>query len=103
MKLVRLIKTRLNETYSKARIGKNLSDAFPTQNGLKQGDALLLLLFNFPLEYGIRRVQENQEGSESNRTHLLLFYTDDFCILEENVNTIKKHTKSLLEAITRMI
>jgi hypothetical protein len=28
MKLVRLVKIRLNETYSKVRIGKHLSDSF---------------------------------------------------------------------------
>jgi hypothetical protein len=39
-KLVRLIKMCLNETYSKVSIGKLLSDKFPIQNGLKQGDAL---------------------------------------------------------------
>jgi hypothetical protein len=39
-KLVRLIKMCLNETYSKVRIGNLLSDKFPIQNGLKQGDAL---------------------------------------------------------------
>jgi purine nucleoside phosphorylase len=33
--LVRLIKMCLNETYSKVRIGKLLSDKFPIQNGLK--------------------------------------------------------------------
>jgi hypothetical protein len=32
MKLVRLIKICLNKTYSKARIGKNLFDAFLIQN-----------------------------------------------------------------------
>jgi hypothetical protein len=47
MKLVRLIKMCLNETYSKVRIGKHLSKSFPIQNGLKQGDALSPLLFNF--------------------------------------------------------
>jgi hypothetical protein len=46
----------LNETYSKIRIGKNLSGAFPIQNGLQQGDALSPLLFNFVLEYAIRNV-----------------------------------------------
>jgi hypothetical protein len=37
----------LNETYGKVHIGKHLSDNFPIQYGLKQGDALLPLLFNF--------------------------------------------------------
>jgi hypothetical protein len=37
MKLVRLIKMCLNETYSKVGIGKHLSNSFLIQNGLKQG------------------------------------------------------------------
>jgi hypothetical protein len=56
MKLVRLVKMCLNETYSKVRVGKHLSDTFAVKNGLKQGDALSPLLFNFALEYAIRRV-----------------------------------------------
>jgi hypothetical protein len=59
-KLVRVIKMCLNETYSKVHMGKHLSDSFATRNGLKQGDALSPLLFNFPLEYDTRKVQENQ-------------------------------------------
>jgi hypothetical protein len=56
MKLVRLIKMCLNETYNKVCIGKHLSDNFLIQNGLKQGDARSPLLFNFALEYAIRKV-----------------------------------------------
>jgi hypothetical protein len=37
MKIVRLIKMCLNEIYSKAHTLKNLTDAFPNQNGVKQG------------------------------------------------------------------
>jgi hypothetical protein len=44
----------LNEIYSNVRIGKHLSDSIAIQNCLKQGDALLPLLFNFALEYAIR-------------------------------------------------
>jgi hypothetical protein len=50
MKPVRLIKMCLNEMYSKVRMGKHLSDSYPIQNGVKQGDALSPQLFNFALE-----------------------------------------------------
>ena len=46
-KLVRLIKMCQNETYSRVWVGKHLSEVIPTKNGLKQGDALTPLLFNF--------------------------------------------------------
>jgi hypothetical protein len=68
-KLVRLIKMCLNETYSKVRVGKLLSDKFLIQNELKQGDALSPLLFNFALEYATRKFLENQVRLKFNRTH----------------------------------
>jgi hypothetical protein len=46
-----------SETYSRVRVGKNLSDTFPIKNGLKQGDDLSPLLYNFALERAIRRVK----------------------------------------------
>jgi hypothetical protein len=58
--LVKVIEMCLNETYSKVSIGKHLSDSFPILNSLKQGDALSLLLFNFVLEYAIKRVQKTR-------------------------------------------
>ena len=48
-KLVRLIKTCLDGIQSKVRIGNYLSSTIPIENGLKQGDALSPLLFNFAL------------------------------------------------------
>jgi hypothetical protein len=55
-KLAGLTQMCSNETYSTVRIGKLQSDMFPIQNGLKHGDALSPLLFNFVLEYAIRKV-----------------------------------------------
>jgi len=40
VELVRLTKMCLNETYSRARVRKHLSDIFPVENCLDQGDAL---------------------------------------------------------------
>jgi hypothetical protein len=56
MKLVNLIKVCLTEKCSRVQAGKNLSDIFSVRSGLKEGDALLPLFFNFALEYTIRRV-----------------------------------------------
>ena len=88
----------LTETYSRVRLGKNLPDMFPIRNGFKQGDALSPLLFNFALDYTIRRVQVNQDGLKLNGTHQFLVYADDVNILGGSIHTVKENAEALVVA-----
>jgi len=64
----------------------------PIRNGLKQEDALSPLLFNFALEYAIKRVQVNQDGLKLLGTHQILVYADNVYILGRSIHTVKKNT-----------
>ena len=103
MKLVRLIKLCLNETYSGVWVSKHLSDIFSAKNGLKPGDALSPLLFNLALEYEIRRVQVIQDGLKLNGTHRLLVYADSVNVLGRSVYTIKENAEALVMASKEMV
>jgi hypothetical protein len=84
--------------YSKVYIGKHLSDSFPIQNDIKEADALSPQLFNFALEYAIRKVQENYLRLKLNGTHQPLVYADDVNILDDNIDIIKKNKQTLTDA-----
>ena len=71
---------------------------FPIRNSLKQGVVLSPLLFNFALEYAIRRVQVNQDGLKLNGTHQLLAYADDVNILGGSAHMVKENAEALVVA-----
>ena len=86
-----------SETYSIVRVGRFLSDAFPIHCGLKQGNALSPIPFNFALEYAIRRVQENRIGLELNGKHQFLVYADDVNMLGENLQTVRENAEIFIK------
>jgi hypothetical protein len=67
---------------------------FPVKDGMKQGDALLPLVFNFALEYAIRRIKVSQDGLKLNGAHQLLVSAADVNILGGGVHTIQKRSFS---------
>jgi hypothetical protein len=71
---------------------------FPIKSGVKQRDALSSFLFNFVLEYAIRRVDGNRKGFKLNQRHVLLVNADEVNILGGSVQGVKKYTQSLLVA-----
>ena len=75
-----------------------MSDMFPIRNGLKQGDALSPLLFNFALVYAMRRDQVNQDGLKLNGTHQFLVHVDNIYILEGSVRTVQENAEAFVIA-----
>jgi hypothetical protein len=94
MKLVRLIKMRLNKTYSKAHIGKHLSDTFSCPEWFKE----MRCFITIALEYAIKNVHETQVGLKLNGTHQLLAYDNDMNLLGYNIETTKKNIETLTDA-----
>ena len=88
----------LTETYSRVRVGKNLSDMLSFRNGLKQGVAPLPLFFNSALRYAIRNVQKNQDGLKLNGIHQFLVYADGVNILGGSVHTVEENEEALVMA-----
>jgi hypothetical protein len=79
-------------------VAKHLSEEFPTQNSLKEGDTLSTFLSNFCLVYASTNVEGNKEGPKMNGTHPPLVYAaddDDYVnLLDQNIITTKHRSSN---------
>ena len=87
----------LTETYSRVQVRKNLTGSLLGMAFNKE-TLLSLLLFNFTLDYAIRRAQVNQDGLKLNSTHRLLAYANDVIVLGGSIHTLKENTEAVVAA-----
>jgi hypothetical protein len=59
-------------------------------------------LFNFALEWAIRRVQVNQDGLKLNGTHQFLAYADDVNIMGGSIRAAKENAEALVVAAKKI-
>jgi hypothetical protein len=59
------------------------------------------MIFNFALEYAIRKVQESQVGLKLNEKLHLLAYAHDVNLLGDNLDTINKNKTNKLVAFSQ--
>lgn len=97
-KLINLIKMNIDYTDIKVKVGHSTSNAVQVTTGLRQGDALSLILFNINLENVIREKGMNQEGVKIGEANIgLLACADNIVLLAENKDQLKRQSKKLIE------
>jgi len=67
---------------------KPLCDVFTIKNDLQEGHGSLSLLFNFALEYAIRKVKANRKLLKFNSTRQVVIYADDVNLWGHSIHTI---------------
>ena len=97
-KLVQLVRMCLSDPISRVRVGNNMSDSFEIRSGLKQGDALSPLLFNFALEYAILKIKEDKKGLALNGLNQLFVYADDVDLIGDDIDALQSNSEVLVEA-----
>jgi hypothetical protein len=101
-KLVRLVQMCMAGSQGGVRLGNDLSEFFPIHNGLRQGDALSPLLFNFELEYAIQKVGTSDLGLSLNGNVQVCTYADDIVEMGDHKGTVMRNTEILMEASNQL-
>ena len=77
-KLIQLITLTLTNTKAKVKIKNNISESFPIQSGVKQGDPLSATLFGLVIDYIFKKME--LRGNISTKLKQCIAYADDIMI-----------------------
>ena len=74
-----------------------MSSSFSVENSLKQGN-VSPLLFNFTVEYTIRKIQETNLGLDMNDTRQVWTYANDENLIGDDISATGRNANMLLYA-----
>lgn len=100
LKIIKMVQLCNSETYSKVKIGNEVSMAFEIKSGLRQGDAMSPILFNMALESVVREMSNGDAWSP--HRGLLLAYADDIIITGNTRTEVQMNLKKLMKASKNM-
>jgi len=95
-KLIKLIEANLKNMEINIKVASKVSGLAKVNTGLRQGDALLLILFNLILEKVIRDTNSNNEKSLGNSNINILAYADDIAIFRDTEEVVKRVCRKLM-------
>lgn len=82
------------------RVGSALSEPFRITSGLKQGDAVSPILFNFALDKAVRNAETTMQIFAVDGRRLLIFFVDDFDIITKFTIAVRKKMKYDMKIIS---
>jgi hypothetical protein len=92
----------MNNTQRRVKIQNKLSEPINVKNGVRQGDALVCLLFNIALEKVIRDSAVNTRGTIFYKSVQILAYADDIDIIGRTQSAMTKTFTTLEKAAKGM-
>lgn len=95
-KIIQLAKMCISESKGKVKIGKEYTDTFDINTGVRQGDGLSPLLFNLALEEALKKTRNSEGGARLTEKINLLAFADDVAIIAENKNNLIELTEVLI-------
>jgi len=97
-KLVKLVKVYVQKSKCKIKFNSVMSEEFPVETSLRQGDALSPILFNIALKSVVRKVQKDRIGLRIRKQNVVIIaYADDLIIMGETEDQVRNTAKKLIE------
>jgi hypothetical protein len=101
-KLINLTKITLMRVTCRVKIQNSLSESFTTERGLRQGDALVCMLFNIAPAKAIRDSGTERRGIIYHKSIQVLAYADDIDITGRTTRAVKEAFVNLKSAAKEM-